>query len=175
MFQLKVYGDVPPVGLAVADPVEFPKQLTFVCAEIRAVRAVGCPTSTVVSFVQLLVATTCTVLVPAVNPVNITEPPLALMVWVIPLTVTAYGATPPLTVTVTVPSEPLLQEADVAVGDTVKPALNDTAIGGTKSSSGELEVVEFLVRTKTFLISMPAHGSTATCISLVTSIDISTN
>ena len=40
--QLNVYGDVPPLPPAVADPFVPPLQLTFVLALIVEVTAVGC-------------------------------------------------------------------------------------------------------------------------------------
>ena len=95
------------------------------------------------------VATTSAVYVPALRPVNTVDPPLALIVWVTLLSVTEYGAVPPLTVTVTVPFEPPKQLTPVCDVEAVKPALNETGIGVTKSSREALSDVDVLVLTKT--------------------------
>ena len=41
MFQLKVYGAVPPVGLKLIDPVLVPKQFTFVWVLVNVKAAAG--------------------------------------------------------------------------------------------------------------------------------------
>src|SRR5947207_2616099 len=98
-----VYGEVPPEPATVTLPVEAPP-----------------------------VATTCTVFVPTVSPVNVVDPPLVVIVCVTPLRVTKYGGVPPVTVAVTEPFEPPKQLTELCANETLKPALKVTPIGVTK-------------------------------------------
>ena len=59
--QLNVYGDVPPLPAAVADPLVPPLQLTLVLALIVAVTAVGWVIVTVAVAEQLFKSLTVTV------------------------------------------------------------------------------------------------------------------
>ena len=53
-----VYGVVPPLTIAVALPVLFPKQFTFVLVIATLKEAVGCVIVTIVLVVQLLASVT---------------------------------------------------------------------------------------------------------------------
>jgi len=66
VFQLKVYGAVPPAALAVTDPVALPKQDTLVWPLILAERAaIGCVIVACAFVVQPFASITVTVWVPA--------------------------------------------------------------------------------------------------------------
>ena len=65
----KVYGAVPPVPLAVADPLFPPLQLMFVFTTELATTAVGSVIVVLAVVVQLFASDTVTVYVPAVTPV----------------------------------------------------------------------------------------------------------
>jgi Na+/H+-translocating membrane pyrophosphatase len=41
VLHVNVYGPVPPAGIAVAEPVELPKQSTFTCDELTESAAAG--------------------------------------------------------------------------------------------------------------------------------------
>src|SRR5436190_781870 len=66
------------------DSAEQPKQPTFVCDVIDDPTAeAGWVTSIMTSLVQPPVATTCTVFVPALRPVNVVDPPSVKTVCVV--------------------------------------------------------------------------------------------
>jgi hypothetical protein len=65
----KVYGVVPPVPLAVADPLLPPLQLTFVFANVDAANTAGSVIVTLDVLVHEFASVTVTVYVPAVTPV----------------------------------------------------------------------------------------------------------
>ena len=44
LFHKYVYGDVPPDGITVMDPVDWPKQFTSVLVELELNAALGCVT-----------------------------------------------------------------------------------------------------------------------------------
>jgi hypothetical protein len=65
----KVYGVVPPVPLAVADPLLPPLQLTFVFATVEAANTAGSVIVTLDVLVHKFASVTVTVYVPATTPV----------------------------------------------------------------------------------------------------------
>ena len=69
LLQAKVYGEVPPVPLAVAVPSLPPLQLTFVFATVDAANTAGSVMVTLEVVVQELASDTVTVYVPAATPV----------------------------------------------------------------------------------------------------------
>ena len=69
LLHAKVYGDVPPDPLAVADPFDKPLQVTFTFATVDAANTAGSVMVTLEVVVQELASDTVTVYVPAVTPV----------------------------------------------------------------------------------------------------------
>mgnify|MGYP001571923378 CR=1 FL=1 len=102
LLHTKVYGDVPPVPLAVADPLLPPLQLTFVFATVDAANTAGSVMVTLDVVVQELASDTVTVYVPAATPVI-----LAVVAALDQAKV--YGAVPPDPLAVADPLLPPLQ------------------------------------------------------------------
>ena len=102
LLHAKVYGAVPPVPLAVADPLLPPLQLMFVFTTEFATNAVGSVMVTLDVVVQELASDTVTVYVPAVTPVILTVVAELLHAKV-------YGAVPPAPLAVADPLFPPLQ------------------------------------------------------------------
>ena len=71
LLQAYVFVPVPPVEVAVAEPLAPPLHNTFVCAEIDADTAVGCVIVTVADAVHPLASVAVTVYAPAANPVAV--------------------------------------------------------------------------------------------------------
>jgi hypothetical protein len=69
LLHVKVYGAVPPVPLAVADPLLPPLQLTFVFATVDAANTAGSVIVTLDVLVHEFASVTVTVYVPATTPV----------------------------------------------------------------------------------------------------------
>jgi len=106
LLQAKVYGAVPPVPLAVADPLFPPLQLMFVFTTELATTAVGSVIVVLDVVVQLFASVTVKVYVPDTSP-------LAVAVVAALLHAKVYGAVPPVPFAVAVPLLPPLQLTDV--------------------------------------------------------------
>ena len=102
----KVYGDVPPVALAVAEPSDKPLQVTLAFTADDAANTAGSVMVTLEVVVQELASDTVTVYVPAVTPVM-----LAVVAEL--LQAKMYGAVPPAPLAVADPLLPPLQLTDV--------------------------------------------------------------
>jgi hypothetical protein len=103
-----VYGAVPPVPLAVADPLLPPLQLTFVFATVDAANTTGSKIVTLDVLVHEFASDTVTVYVPAVTPVMLAVvAKVAELVEVLHAKV--YGDVPPDPLAVADPLLPPLQ------------------------------------------------------------------
>jgi len=102
LLHAKVYGDVPPVALAIADPSDKPLQLMFVFTTELAINAEGSVMVTLDVLVHEFASDTVTVYVPATNP-------LAVAVVAALLHAKVYGAIPPAPLAVADPLFPPLQ------------------------------------------------------------------
>ena len=75
VFQLKLYGAVPPTGVTVADPVDPPKHRTDVAFTDRVSDPVGWVISMVDVFTQLFPSVTSSEYVPANSPWSVLVEP----------------------------------------------------------------------------------------------------
>jgi hypothetical protein len=87
---------VPPVDVAVAEPVEPPLHATLVCDDIEAATTVGCVIALEAVCVHPLASVTVTVYVPTARPVAVALVLALFQVYV-------YGETPPDGTAVNVP------------------------------------------------------------------------